>query len=1580
MPEEAVTRDKSTRDETTTDKTDNPQTDGDTVTAGDTGLPPATLVSTWLPDIPPLDITTITFGDNPTSPIPPIPDGFFGRNSLPFVGQIGFRGLWVGPGDTSTVIQRLQDPFLPVVPSSDIVPIEMVELHLTSLDPITVQYSDGQEPTLWRVQVELDTQQPSVGDMQITRDQPNGGTFLSSIEVRPVFTFTDTRTGIVLSLPLQDFGGSLILQTPAPVPWVQQVSPELEILVNPGDNVVPGIAQLDPTDVFSQTIQPFTLESLDNGDSVRHVNCPPSDRKYCIYEIVCIEGPCKACPLKNGECFNSQCPNDTCSVMNGQNAFCGGPDCCIEFGPFDCRPLTDEFQCPPVDSCTCDPTPGACCFDDGSCIDGIAEANCQGTWMGAGSTCGSFGACCLPGGDCIETFQVCCEEIFGGVFEGGTCDPPVECCFPDGSCMDMDPECCELQGGVSGPGTCDPPQQCCLPDGSCIETDPDCCDLIFGGTPGQGACQLEKCCLGGGNCIDTDPDCCELVGGTPAPGLCEPLQACCLPVTSACINVEPTCCVLDFGGTPQTGLCQPPEACCNPADNAACEVLEPRCCMDRGWLPGGPNTDCDPMGVCCIDTDGNGTKETCDEMSEACCELIPQPHMFHPNETCGPEGACCYDSDNDGILESCEMMTRICCENLGFPSSFHPNDTCQPVGACCYDADGMNMSLETCEEMSKICCDNLPAGTARSFTEDATCNPEGSCCYDLDGDGNLIFEACEEMAQICCQVSPPLSSFIAGEDCSPTGVCCLDIDGDPNGVPEVCQGNISQACCEDDPDAVSFHAGATCAPTGACCYDSDADGYRDACTDGIVEECCEDLPLGRFTANEICGPTAACCFDTNGNGVNDACINTDELCCDDLNGLWGPPGLACGGVTGGCCYNFDPGTGAPRDCEQMDSLCCTDISGIFSPGQACGPSGACCWDGTAFPGIRENCAAVIPQLCCSMWPSANFQGGGTLCAVANACCFDSDMSGDNDACAVMSVACCNDIPGFDLVPACLGDTNGDGIDEACDDCQPDCDKTNVECLAPSPEYDNRRPVGRMLNNGNGFCTGFIVAGPDCIMTNRHCITTDGTSTGPLGNVNNLAIEFNFECDQCVDGECKPTDVYQVTGLLHDNPSLDYALLRVAGNPAAAWGIATVDPSNLNINDAVYEIHHGGALKKGYDSGVVTSIDVPGVCDPATAIEVGVSVIASGGASGSPVFRQQNHCVSAVCHCGPDCMPGYAIPMSAIWPDAEPRILAAGCTPSVCGQQTTGACCTPNGACQVVTQGACTALGGAYQGNNTACLGIEGCCFANGTCSNIDRLCCVQQGGLPQGAGTVCLGDANGDNVDDLCGSACPLSVPIEPENKLGTSCTSDADCSNQSVCVNGSCYVPKNKYISFEPGNAGENVAIRVTLVSSSLFPALVGESWWVQPNDPADPIKTFRLGCTKHYQDWGSAPVVIHVGDENITSGAVYAVETLHDNCPQSDPASFAAAVNLPTVSVWGDCCGALQGGTYLPPDGLANLGDVFAAVLGFQNAPNRPNREWIDVDPDRPNGSVNLADVFRFVQAFQGSGYPYPGPTACP
>ena len=75
---------------------------------------------------------------------------------------------------------------------------------------------------------------------------------------------------------------------------------------------------------------------------------------------------------------------------------------------------------------TPDESSGACCHGNGTCTF-EEEANCAGTWLGAGTVCSSgscLGACCQPRGVCSETAINTCSGRFRG--EGTDCGSP--CC------------------------------------------------------------------------------------------------------------------------------------------------------------------------------------------------------------------------------------------------------------------------------------------------------------------------------------------------------------------------------------------------------------------------------------------------------------------------------------------------------------------------------------------------------------------------------------------------------------------------------------------------------------------------------------------------------------------------------------------------------------------------------------------------------------------------------------------------------------------------------------------------------------------------------------------------------------------------------------------------------------------------------------------------------------------------------------------------------------------------------------------------------------------------------------------------
>ncbi len=86
-----------------------------------------------------------------------------------------------------------------------------------------------------------------------------------------------------------------------------------------------------------------------------------------------------------------------------------------------------------------DPSTGACCRTDGSCLDATYESNCTfdgGQWLGAESTCiaGSCqapaaGACCAIDGTCSETIESSCAGFWQG--------PDTSCL--QASCIPYDP-------------------------------------------------------------------------------------------------------------------------------------------------------------------------------------------------------------------------------------------------------------------------------------------------------------------------------------------------------------------------------------------------------------------------------------------------------------------------------------------------------------------------------------------------------------------------------------------------------------------------------------------------------------------------------------------------------------------------------------------------------------------------------------------------------------------------------------------------------------------------------------------------------------------------------------------------------------------------------------------------------------------------------------------------------------------------------------------------------------------------------------------------------------------------------------
>lgn len=191
---------------------------------------------------------------------PAIPADFFGPGSDPFTGSVCLQGADLNdpnfPG-ADTVINRSADPFgnceapSPVQVSVD---IEVVALSLVGTSPMTITYNGGAGSEQWDVAVDLSpTVTPPPGTLTAVKSFCNGGTFTSSLNVQPRFTFTEV--GSPSNVRVLDTGAegipAVTLAQSTPQPWVNQVDPNLPVTYDPCSAFHAGLTDAYPATVCS---------------------------------------------------------------------------------------------------------------------------------------------------------------------------------------------------------------------------------------------------------------------------------------------------------------------------------------------------------------------------------------------------------------------------------------------------------------------------------------------------------------------------------------------------------------------------------------------------------------------------------------------------------------------------------------------------------------------------------------------------------------------------------------------------------------------------------------------------------------------------------------------------------------------------------------------------------------------------------------------------------------------------------------------------------------------------------------------------------------------------------------------------------------------------------------------------------------------------------------------------------------------------------------------------------------------------------------------------------------------------------
>jgi hypothetical protein len=192
-----------------------------------------------------------------------IPGDFFNPGSEPFVGTVlmespppgSIPGCSLLPASPLIATRRMADA---IFPGGETVPIELLQLSLVSVNPITVSYPGGVTET-WRIAMSILPALP--GTMTLQHEAANGGTFNAQFPVRPQFVFERTDGPAPLRNFTPDVGAGEIWAL-GPGPWSHL--PDAGMVEIPGctTNFFPGVIPPGPALAAAAALPPMQIGLL----------------------------------------------------------------------------------------------------------------------------------------------------------------------------------------------------------------------------------------------------------------------------------------------------------------------------------------------------------------------------------------------------------------------------------------------------------------------------------------------------------------------------------------------------------------------------------------------------------------------------------------------------------------------------------------------------------------------------------------------------------------------------------------------------------------------------------------------------------------------------------------------------------------------------------------------------------------------------------------------------------------------------------------------------------------------------------------------------------------------------------------------------------------------------------------------------------------------------------------------------------------------------------------------------------------------------------------------------------------------
>ena len=199
------------------------------------------------------------------------------------------------------------------------------------------------------------------------------------------------------------------------------------------------------------------------------------------------------------------------------------------------------------------------------------------------------------------------------------------------------------------------------------------------------------------------------------------------------------------------------------------------------------------------------------------------------------------------------------------------------------------------------------------------------------------------------------------------------------------------------------------------------------------------------------------------------------------------------------------------------------------------------------------------------------------------------------------------------------------------------------------EFLESAAVGRLVIDGDMFCTAWRVGSSNQLLTNNHCLPTQA-------DVSASEVQFGYECQTC--GGNDPTPGVKVGGarLIRTSPELDFTLFSVDNFAAIQqFGTLYIDPMPQTDGEQIFIPAHGDAKPLRI---ALFDDTAGGACTLAHAVANSLNsdynCDTSAGSSGSPVISRATGKVIAMHHIGP--CPNRGVRMELVFPQIQDLIV------------------------------------------------------------------------------------------------------------------------------------------------------------------------------------------------------------------------------------------------------------------------------------------------------------------------------------